>query len=173
MRLRRGPKLCLPTLALGLIVATMAVASATASPAPAQGPAADARAAGALLAHPAARAAPWTSSTPQIPWGRLVSGTLVVAALICVGVYVLKRLNGGAPLNRGRYMEVLEARPVGRNVQLILVRVAGRIMLLAFGGDSVTPVAELSEEELPQPPPQAVGLDGFRSLLKRLTGTAH
>jgi flagellar biogenesis protein FliO len=97
-------------------------------------------------------------------------GTAAVVALICAGVYALKKLNHGAPLNRGRYLEVLEARPVGRNVQLILVRVAGRILLLAYGGESVTPVAELSEEELPKSSAPAGGLEGFKALFKRLTG---
>lgn len=112
----------------------------------------------------------WTANAPAVPWTRVAYGTAAVVALICVGVYVLKKLNHGAPLNRGRYLEVLEARPVGRNVQLILVRVAGRILLLAYGGESVTPVAELSEEELPKSSSPAGGLEGFKALLKRLTG---
>jgi flagellar biogenesis protein FliO len=112
---------------------------------------------------------------PLIPWRRLVCGTIAVVALICVGVYVLKKLNGGAPLTRGRYLELLESRPVGRNVQLFLVRVAGKVVLLASGGGSVTQVAELAEEELPElstaSPPE--GLEAFRNLFRKLAGARN
>lgn len=182
MRPRRGADSRPVLLAFVLIFLPMAAASARpASGAPVMGAAASEspafasgeQAAGTPPSHASARPGPWNTNTPAIPWGRLLSGTLIVVALICGGVFALKRLNGGAPLNRGRYMEVLEARPVGRNVQLILVKVAGRVLLLAFGGDSVTPVAELSEDELPQAQAHAAGLEGFRSLLRKLTGTAH
>lgn len=124
------------------------------------------------LARPdgAPRMRSWDYGRPDVPWGRLVTGTVAVVALICVGVYLLKKLNGGAPLTKGRYLEVLENRPVGRNVQLILVRVAGRVLLLAFGGENVTPVAEMSEAELPQATAQPAGFDGFKSLIRKLAG---
>lgn len=135
---------------------------------------------GAQASEPAAAAGRaeelplWDYGTPKVPWGRLVSGTLLVCALICIGVYVLKKLNGGAPLHRGRYLELLEARPVGRNVQLFLVRVAGRVVLLASGGGTVTRVAELDEEELPQPADAASGgADTFRVMLRKLVGAGH
>ena len=127
----------------------------------------------ALLRHGQPAGLPVLKATsPAVPWGRLAGGTALVVGLICAGVYALKKLNGGAPLNKGRYMEVLEARPVGRNVQLILVKVAGRVLLLAYGGEGVTPVAELSEEELPRLAGGPAGLEGFKSLIKKLTG-AH
>lgn len=116
-------------------------------------------------------AAEW-AEMPAIPWGRLLWGTALVAGLICVGVYALKRLNGGFPLNRGRYMELLETRPVGRKVQLFLVRVGRRAVLLASSGSNVTRVAEFADEELPEP--EAVrgqgGLCTFASFFRKRAG---
>ncbi|KPK66182.1 MAG: hypothetical protein AMK73_00820 [Planctomycetes bacterium SM23_32] len=114
----------------------------------------------------------WEVEAPRIPWWRLITGTAAVGALICGGVYLLKRLNGGVPFTRGRYLEVIEARPIGRNLQLFLVRVADRVLLLAAANGNVARVAELDAEELPEADTAAapVGLDGFRSLLKRVAG---
>lgn len=165
MRQRHSLRLGL-LLGLGLILCT-AIASADSGPQAADKALATASAQSARASLPA-----WGGNMPAVPWGRLVCGTIAVVALICVGVYVLKRLNGGAPLSRGRYLELLESRPLGRNVQLFLVRVAGKVVLLASGGGSVTQVAELGEDELPElsavSPPD--GLETFRNLFRKLAG---
>ena len=115
------------------------------------------------------------SVSDAIPWGQLVWGTAVVVGLICLGFWGLKKLNGGLPLNKGRYLEVLEARPVAGKVQLFLVKVGDRVVLLAATADNVTAVAEIPADELPQP----AGADsrtvagGFAVLLKKLAGATH
>jgi flagellar biogenesis protein FliO len=103
-----------------------------------------------------------------IPWGRLLYGTTVVVALVCFGVYALKWLNGGAPLGRGRYMEVLEARPIGQKVQLFLVKVAGHVVMIACRGETVTKVAEFGEDDLPEPEPATPkrATQRFKSVLR-------
>jgi flagellar biogenesis protein FliO len=108
--------------------------------------------------------------TPEVPWGRLVYGTTAVVGLICLGVYVLKKLGGGAAFGRGRYMDVLETRIIGRGMQLLLVRVAGRVVLLAASGETVTRVAEFKEEDLPavQTEGEELEPDRFRNLLENL-----
>ncbi len=109
---------------------------------------------------------------PSVPWVQLVCGTLAVCGLICFAVFAVKKLNGGLPMNRGRYLELLESRTVGRNLRLFLVKVAGRVVLLAATDQSASCVAEFTDEELPQ---EAVGAGApagaaFGSLLKRLAG---
>jgi flagellar biogenesis protein FliO len=109
---------------------------------------------------------------PSVPWWRLLWGTGVVVGLMCLGVLAAKKLNGGLPLNRGRHMEVLEVRPAGRKVQLLLVRVGDRVILFACCGSSVTRLAELAADELPElgsPEAQAQPLS-FRSLFRKLAG---
>ncbi len=114
----------------------------------------------------------WKPAAPPIPWGRVIGGTSAVIALICGGVYLLKRFGGGGLPGRGGYLEVIESRPAGRNVQLLLVKVGRRVLLLASCGGSVARIAELSEDELPSD--DAPGTtEGFRALLQRLTGAAR
>jgi flagellar biogenesis protein FliO len=115
---------------------------------------------------------PMNLAPPDLPWGRVVWGTLVVVGLICLGVYLLKRVGGGALSGRGRYMEVLEVRPVMRGVNLFLVRVAGRVVLFGSTGQQVTQLSEFAEGELPTvvAPVRPVGLEGFRALLSKLGG---
>lgn len=107
---------------------------------------------------------------PPIPWQRLLYGTTAVAGLICLGVFALKKFGGGAVFGRGHYMHVLETRLVGRKVQLFLVKIAGRVVLLASNGENVTSVAEFGEDEFPleEPAMQQHVENGFRTLLKNL-----
>ena len=114
----------------------------------------------------------WTQAGLSVPWVQLFSGTLAVCGLICVAVFIVKKLNGGLPLNRGRYLELLEARPVGKNLRLFLVKVAGRVVLLAATDQSASCVAEFADGELPQEAVAAGAPTGvaFGSLLKRLAG---
>jgi flagellar biogenesis protein FliO len=116
----------------------------------------------------------WDSEVPAIPWKRLAYGTAAVVALICIGVYALKKLSGGR-LGGGRYIRVMEARPLGRNVQLFVVKVGGRVLVLAYGGETVSRVAELTEEELPesQASEGLAAQGGFGALLSRIAGEAR
>jgi len=113
-------------------------------------------------------------STPRIPWFRVVSGLTVVTALIIAGVALLRRLNGGSLLRRGRYLDVLETRPVAGKMNLFLVRVAGRVVLLAANGESIASVCEFGADELPDVQAAAAteSAEGFKGLLKKLAG-AH
>ena len=118
---------------------------------------------------------PMQFTAGDLPWGRVVCGTMIVIGLICLGVFLLKRFGGGVLTGRGRYMELLEVRPVARGVNLFLVRVAGRVVLLGASGDHVTQLSEFPEEELPRldAEKQQVGLEGFKSLLSKLAGASR
>ena len=114
-------------------------------------------------------------TTTDLPWGRVVCGTMIVIGLICLGVFLLKKMGGGVLTARGRYMELLEVKPVARGVNLFLVRVAGRVVLLGSSGNNVTQLSEFSEDDLPQPDAEKahVGLEGFKTLLTRLAGASR
>ncbi|MFO7956046.1 MAG: flagellar biosynthetic protein FliO [Candidatus Brocadiia bacterium] len=114
---------------------------------------------------------PWEPADHDVPWARVLGGTLFVVGLVCVGVYVIKKLDGGA-FRRGQYLEVLESRAVGRKLELHLVRVAGRVILIASGEHGVAAVAELNEEELPplEEADERPAADGFQTLLQRFAG---
>lgn len=114
-------------------------------------------------------------TTGDLPWGRVICGTMIVVGLICLGVFLLKKMGGGVLTARGRYMELLEVRPVARGVNLFLVRVAGRVVLLGSSGEHVTQLTEFPEDQLPSfdTEKEHVGLEGFRSLLSRLAGASR
>jgi len=154
---------------VALVAVLVLLLGSTASAAGAPSPQEEGRPA---FLRPGREAPQWPAPPVAIPWGRVVAGTAGVTALICFGVFLLKRL-GGAPLTRGKHLELLEARPIGRNVQLFLVRVAGKVVLLAATGGNVTAVAELAEDDLPEPACEPAGeLAGFKDLVRRLRG-AH
>ncbi len=108
----------------------------------------------------------------EIPWVRLVSGTAVVLALACFGAYGLKRLESRG--RSGRCIEVLDSRSLGRKTQVFVLKVAGRVIVLAGSGENVTLLAELDESELPAPEAAEgapAALD-FGGLVKRLAGVS-
>jgi flagellar biogenesis protein FliO len=111
----------------------------------------------------------------SIPWARVIGATGSVIALVCIGVFVAKKLDSGRLLRGGRYVELLESRAVGRRLQLYLVRVAGRVVLLAQTGATVTRVAEFDQQELPCPEAEGrpVSAGGFTRLLRKLAGAAQ
>ena len=162
---KRGPVLLVAVAALACACAQAALADPVA-------PAGS----GLLATDQADAASPmpaWSYSQQlEIPWAQIASGTLLVSALACLAVWLLKKFNGRSPLSRGHYLDVLEARSVGRNVQLLLVRAAGKVVLIAVGGGSVACVAEFAADELPDldTAPAGHGLEGFRCLFKRLAG---
>ena len=130
---------------------------------------------GALAARPARAAtaeSSWSYQGPRIPWVRLFSGMALVVGVVCLGVFAVKRFGGGVAFARGRYMEVLETCAVGQKVQLMLVKVAGRVVLLAAAGETVSRLAELDEADLPEleAGAESASFEGFKSLLCRLAG---
>jgi len=109
-----------------------------------------------------------------VPWARLVGGTTLVAALACFAVYALKKMDRRA-LKGGRYMELLEVRPLGRKAQLFLVKVGGRVELLAVNGEHVAHVGEFAEDELPEPEMESspAPLQRFSVLVRHLAGASR
>jgi flagellar biogenesis protein FliO len=108
----------------------------------------------------------------SIPWMRVLGATCFVVGLTCVGVYVVKKLDRKGLLRRGQHMDLVEARMVGRKLQLYLVRVGDRVIMLASAGDTVTRVAEFGEDELPKldAAPRVAERSGFRSVFSNLLG---
>ncbi|MFO8008631.1 MAG: flagellar biosynthetic protein FliO [Candidatus Brocadiia bacterium] len=112
----------------------------------------------------------WDTQETQIPYGRVVGGTAVVIGLICLGVYVVKKLDSRGVLRKGRHLDVLETRTLGRRLQLYLVRVGERVVLLAATAESVSPVAEFTRDELPDLEQADEGVEGFGAALRKLVG---
>ncbi len=108
----------------------------------------------------------------EIPWIRVIGATGFVVGLTCLGVYAVKKLDRKGLLRKGQYMDLLEARMVGRKLQLYLVRVGDRVVMLASTGDNVSRVAEFAHEELPGPETadETAEPAGFKSMFTRLLG---
>ncbi len=82
-------------------------------------------------------------------WLRLVSGLLLVLALIAGGVFVARSVMGRR-LALGRAspgIRILATRPLGARHGLVLVEVGGMVWLLAHGPDGVRPIAEIRDPE--------------------------
>ncbi len=112
-----------------------------------------------------------TNPAPEgIPWVRLIVGVLAVAMLIGVGIYMIKKANGGAIPRRGdRHVQVLETRSLGRKAQLHLVSVGGRALLLTSAGENVTKLAEFPEEDLVAPENAASRVDAGTRTANKLS----
>ena len=157
-------------LAVGLLVLAAMVARLGLAGEPSETPAGEEASKARVLPSSSSAPVGWSEEGPSFPWVRLVCGTAAVGAIVCFGVWGLKWLNGGSPLNRGRYMEVLESRPIGHKVQLFLIKVGGRIVLLACRGENVASLAQFEEGELPQPEQAAGQRAGarFKSLFQHV-----
>lgn len=80
---------------------------------------------------------------------RLLSGLLLVLALLAGLVWALRKLSGGGLLAGGRRagpIRVLAARAVGPRQGLVLVEVGGLVWLLSQGPEGLRLVAELRDE---------------------------
>lgn len=80
---------------------------------------------------------------------RLLSGLLLVLALLAGLVWALRKLSGGRLLAAGRRagpIRVLAARAVGPRQGLVLVEVGGLVWLLSQGPEGLRPVAEIRDE---------------------------
>ncbi|MCI9443167.1 MAG: flagellar biosynthetic protein FliO [Oscillospiraceae bacterium] len=111
-------------------------------------------------------------------WPELLSllGIILVLLLVMGGCYAFTRWAGtglGGSLGRGSgRMQVVERLPVGREQALLVVRLAGRYLLLGSSPAGVSLLAELTEEEGAQWAPAAEPIDrpsvDFRELLRKL-----
>ena len=103
-------------------------------------------------------------------------GIILVLLLVLGGCYLFTRWAGtGLALGPGRgsaRMQVVERLPVGRDQALLVVRLAGRYLLLGSSPAGVSLLAELTEEEGAQWAPSAEPMDrssvDFRELLRKL-----
>ncbi|MEW6489307.1 MAG: flagellar biosynthetic protein FliO [Thermodesulfobacteriota bacterium] len=80
---------------------------------------------------------------------RLLSGLLLVLALLAGLVWALRKLSGGGLLAGGRRagpIRVLAARAVGPRQGLVLVEVGGLVWLLSQGPEGLRLVAEIRDE---------------------------
>lgn len=80
---------------------------------------------------------------------RLLSGLLLVLALLAGLVWALRKLSGGGLLAGGRRagpIRVLSARAVGPRQGLVLVEVGGLVWLLSQGPEGLRLVAEIRDE---------------------------
>jgi flagellar biogenesis protein FliO len=80
---------------------------------------------------------------------RMLVALLIVVALICVVVFVLKRLMGGAPM----LVDQKLGRVIGRiyltpKAVLYLVRVGGKVLLIGTTPTTINLIAEMTGEEL-------------------------
>ena len=96
---------------------------------------------------------------------------LAVGLLLGLGVWMLKRVfPSRLPAGSGALLEVLARTPVGPKQSVVLLRVAGRVLVVGVGPESLNTLSEISdaaevEKLLLQPPKPPAG--DFRA---RLTG---
>ena len=103
-------------------------------------------------------------------------GILLVLLVVLGGCYLFTRWAGtvglGGPLGRGSsQMQVLERLPVGRDQALLVVRLAGRYLVLGSTPAGFSLLAELTEEEGAAWAPKTMeqtGKTDFRELLRKL-----
>ena len=93
---------------------------------------------------------PGGESELDIPWRRISYGFGIVLAVLCVGIYLLKRVSGVSP-GGGSYMEILEAKPLTGKLKLFLVKIGPRVVLLAARGEAIEKIGEFAEEDMPFP----------------------
>lgn len=76
--------------------------------------------------------------------------------------YMSRRFAAGGGTG-SRYIQVIDRMPLGQNQQLLLVRVAGKTMLIGAAGQGFSKLCDI-EEELPEAPAEA-GPTPFSQLL--------
>jgi len=80
---------------------------------------------------------------------RMLVGLLLVLALICVMVFALKRMVGGAPVFLDQRLGRVVGRiPLGPKAILYLVRVGGKILVVGTTPTAITLVAEITDPEV-------------------------
>ncbi len=96
--------------------------------------------------------------------------TLLVIFILVLGVtfyttrFIAKTQQGRT---QSANMEILETMPVANGKYLQIVRIGKKYVVLAIGKDTITKVAELSEEEYV--PGEHAQIGGFGDLLKKIS----
>lgn len=84
----------------------------------------------------------------RTPWLKSLLAFAVTGVLLGGGVILLKRLfptrNGGKP---SALMEVLARTPVGPKQSVVLLRVAGRVIVVGVSPDSMATLTEIRDEQ--------------------------
>lgn len=93
-------------------------------------------------------------------------GMLAGFALILVLAYwAVKLLSRGYGGGAGRMVEVLDRVALGQEKQLLVVKTAGKVLLLGVTAHRIEKIEELDAARLPEPPAAAQNSD-FRSMFK-------
>jgi flagellar biogenesis protein FliO len=80
---------------------------------------------------------------------RMLVGLLLVLALICIMVFALKRIVGGAPVFLDQRLgRVIGRIPLGPKAILYLVRVGGKILVVGTTPTAISLVAEITDPEI-------------------------
>lgn len=110
-----------------------------------------------------------------------VLGTLVGFVLLLVLAWWAVRLLGkgygyGAGGSASRSLQVLDRMPLGGEKQLLVVKAAGRVLLLGVTAHHVEVLCELDESQLPPPaetPGSSPFLAAFRQALDQKKGRGN
>ncbi len=80
-------------------------------------------------------------------WWQTIGALALVAGLILALRWVLKRTGAvrSLPRSAGGPVELVSRTPVGAKQQLTLVRLGRRLVLLGWAGESVAPLAEVTD----------------------------
>lgn len=107
-----------------------------------------------------------------------VIGTLFLIILIFVAAYwvtrILAKKNRFKQVSSSGKIKILESASVGPDRMLIVVKTAGKTMLLGVTSQQVTLLREFEEGEFPEDPKSPdsqPGGSGFRDILKSSLGT--
>lgn len=91
----------------------------------------------------------------------------LVIGLLIFTLQVLRRQM--APGGGGRYLETLDALPLGRERSLHLVRFGGQVYLLGVTGQGIETLATVEASELG--PPRETAGEGFGATLEKVLGS--
>lgn len=91
----------------------------------------------------------------------------VVIGLLLITLQFLRRQM--APGGGGRYLETLDALPLGRERSLHLVRFGEKVYLLGVTGQGIETLATMAREELG--PPRDTAGEGFGATLEKVLGS--
>ncbi len=89
-----------------------------------------------------------SSAQGETPWraAQGIAACLLVGLLLGLGVWMLKRtFPSRLPVGSGALMEVLARTPVGPKQSVVLLRVAGRILVVGVGPENLATLSEISD----------------------------
>lgn len=151
--------------ALGLVLASDAIAAEGRAAAPAEQP--------AYLAY-AEKGLPGTPGAATLV-GRVLGSLALVLGLIIVAAFVVKRWLGAARVavaGKGKVSQLVEVTPLGGKRFLYLIRVADRLLVVGAGGERMELLSEIRDPEVLgqiEETTQARKTD-FLNLLRRMRG---